>query len=771
MIGESLRRVEDSRLITGRGRYVDDIVMDGLMHAVFVRSHEAHAVVDSIHFEPPEGSRARLLVAADLGTEHPMPVQNPSPIIQQPITQAPLSDHEVCYVGQPIAVVVAPTVAEALDALDDVLVDYEPLPAVIDHRTALNSDAPPVHLDLESNRVASIHTGFGDATAVLETADNVLRLEFDQHRGAVGSLEGRGVLARWDAADDRLAIWTSSQSPHAVRDMVAGYVGLSTDDVRVTTPDVGGGFGPKAVVHPEEIVVAALAMHLETPVKWVERRREHFVATIQQRGQTGRVEVAYDDEGHLLAIRAGLSHDMGAYAPYGVVVPFTTMRLMSGPYVVPNLSVTIDCVFTNATPTGAIRGAGRPNAVFILERAMDAMAQELGIDRAEVRSRNFIPSDRFPYSLEIKASDGNLLTYDGGDYEHAMRAAIAAADLDAFEQRRATVSEHGQLLGYGIASYVEDTGLGPYDGARIEILPSGEVVVETGVSSQGQGHATVFAQICAHHLGVDGDAITVRSGDTDRYAHGVSTVASRTGQTVTAAVAAASTELADTVRRMAAARLEAAPEDIILTGGVAMVVGQPGTEIPLSDLAASAQPKAGGSSPEGSTSGGLSVERIHRYGGSAFTFGTHIAEVEVDPETGHISVTRYVVVHDCGTLLNPMIVDGQIDGGVAHGIGNALSERVNYDEMGQPLTTTFMDYRLMSAGEMPQLIKVHTETPSPTNPLGAKGAGEGGTIPAAAAVVSAIEHALGMSAGSITHYPVSSAWVHDSLRKLTMAAT
>lgn len=769
MIGEPRRRLEDPRLITGLGRYVDDIEIDGTMHAVFVRSQEAHAIVESIRFDPPAGSRARMLTADDLDLGRPMPVQNPSPIIDQPVTQAPLSDSEVCYVGQPIAVVLAPTAVEAVDGLDWVHVEYQHLPATVDYRIALDPDAPAVHRDSASNRVASVSTGFGDTDRALATAGKVLSLEFDQHRGAVGSLEGRAVIARWDAADDRLAVWTSSQSPYAVRDMVADYLGLSNGDVRVTTPDVGGGFGPKAVVHPEELVVAALALHLSSPVKWVERRREHFTATIQQRGQAGKVEVAYDDEGRLLAIRARLIHDIGAYVPYGVVVPFTTMRLMSGPYVVPNLDVAIDCVFTNATPTGAIRGAGRPNAVFILERVMDAIAEDLGIDRADVRSRNFIAPDRFPYQLEILASDGNPLTYDGGDYEQALRAAIGAADLVGFEQRRVAASARGRRLGYGIASYVEDTGLGPYDGARIEILPSGEVIVETGASSQGQGHDTVFAQVCAQHLGVDPGAVIIRSGDTDRYPHGVGTVASRTGQTVAAAVNGAATDLADTVRRIAAARLEAAPEDIVLAEGIAMVIGQPGSEIPLADLAASAQPNGGGSLPDGATGTGLSAERIHRYGGSAFTYGTHLAEVEIDPDTGHISVCSYVVVHDCGTLLNPMIVDGQIEGGVAHGLGNALSERVVYDRAGQPLTTTFMDYRLMAAPDMPELIKVHLETPSPTNPLGAKGAGEGGTIPVAAAVVSAIEHALGRRGGSVTHYPVSSAWVHEALQDRAMA--
>jgi carbon-monoxide dehydrogenase large subunit len=765
VIGEPLRRLEDPRLITGRGRYVDDLQYEGTMHAAFVRSIEAHARVAEISFEPSEGMRAVLLTAEDLDLLEPMAVQNPSPAISQPLTQPPLAGDEVCYAGQPIAVVVAPTVAEAMDAVDLVLVEYQTLPASVDHRTTLEPDAPPVHQGGASNRAATLRAGYGDAEAAFARAEHSLALQLDQHRGAVASLEGRAVLARWDDADERLTVWTSSQSPHAVKKAVAEYLALSADEVRVTCPDVGGGFGPKAVVYPEEIVVAALARHLHAPVKWIEMRREHFTSTAQQRGQSGTVEVAYQGDGSIIALRARLVHDLGAYVPYGVIVAVTTMRLMSGPYTIANLDVEIDCVFTNATPTGAIRGAGRPNAVFALERVMDAIARDLSLERAEVRRRNFVPTAAFPYQLDIPGSDGKPLTYDGGDYVAALEAAVATADLDGFEARRSESALEGRLRGYGIASYVEDTGTGPYDGARVEVLPSGEVVCETGASSQGQGHATVFAQICASHLGVDPSRVRVRSGDTDRYGQGVPTVASRTGQTAAAAVHVASAQLAETIKRLAAARMEAAVEDIVLIDDVAMVVGQPGTGVPLSELSASTQAGLGGTVPEGQDVPGLSAERVAPFGGSAFTYGTHVAEVEIDSETGHVAVLHYVVVHDCGTVLNPMIVAGQIDGGVAHGLGNALFERVMHDELGQPLTASFMGYKLVTAIEMPALTKVHMETPSPTNALGAKGAGEGGTIPAAAAVVSAIEHAIGAPGPPITHYPVSTEWILEAIQR------
>lgn len=763
MIGEPLRRLEDPRLITGKGSYVDDLDARGALHGIFVRSQEAHAMVRSIDFDPAGHPEALLLTSADLGVTDPMPIQNPSPILQNRRTSPPLATDEVCYVGQPIALILAPGVAEAVDAADSVYVDYEPLPVNADHRTALDDGSPTTHADADSNLAALIEVGYGDAEAVLAASERVVTLEVDQHRGALASLEGRAVLARWDNIEGRLSIWTSSQAPHAVRSMVAGYLGMSTDDVRVVTPDVGGGFGPKAAVYPEEIVLAAAARSLGTSVKWVERRREHFTASIQQRGQSGRVEAAYDNDGRLLALRARLVHDLGAYVPYGVVVPMTTLRLISGPYVVPNVTAQMACVLTNKTPTGAIRGAGRPNATFILERVMDAIARELGLDRAEVRRRNLIPSHLMPYQVGLPASDGNPVTYDGGDYHAALESALGAADLDGFEERRAASAGAGKLRGYGIASYVEDTGIGPYDGARIEILPSGEVVLETGASSQGQGHDTVFAQICARQLGVDPGSVRVHAGDTDRYGQGVPTVASRTGQSGANAVHLTAAQLAESVKRLAAARLEAAMEDIVLENGAAMVVGQPGSEISLGELAAGAQARFGGSVAAGQTLPGLSSEQAVPYGGSAYTYGTHIAEVEVDPDTGHATVDRYVVVHDCGTILNPMIVDGQIDGGVAHGLGNALMERVVHDEAGQPLTSSFMDYQLMTAADMPALVKVHMETPSPTNSLGAKGAGEGGTIPAAAAVVSAIQHAVGDEAELITHYPLSSQFLQALL--------
>jgi carbon-monoxide dehydrogenase large subunit len=763
MIGRPLRRLEDPRLITGQGRYVDDKQVDGVWHAVFIRSAEAHAAIRTVSLESHAPDGATLFTGPDLGLLESMPVQNPSPLIQQPIQPSPLAGDEVCYVGQPIAVVVARSIHDAMDGAEAVQVGYDVLPHVVDHRIALDADTPPVHIGSHSNLVSTLTAAYGDATAAFDSAARLVGIDIDQHRGAVASLEGRAVLAEWDEDDSQLTIWTSTQAPHAVRANLVPYLGLSPDQVRVVAPDVGGGFGPKAGVYAEEFVLAALARLLGAPVKWTERRREHFTATLQQRGQNGRVEAAFDDEGRIQALRARLIHDCGAYVPYGVVVPLTTLRLMSGPYVVPALDVRIDCVFTNATPTGAIRGAGRPNANFAVERVMDSIADELGMERAEVRRRNFIGPGALPYRPGIKGPDGSPIEYDSGDYPKALETALHLADVEGFASRRADSEERGRRRGYGIASYIEDTGVGPYDGARIEVLTNGEVLLETGAAAQGQGHTTVFAQICSHHLGVDPETVRVRGGDTSRYGQGMATVASRTGQTAAAAVHIAAADLAELVRQRAAAKLEAAVDDIVLENGVAMVIGQPGTEIPLAQLAADAQPKFGGSVPADQQLPGLSVEKVLPYGGPAFTYGTHVAEVELDPDTGQVEVVAYTVVHDCGTVLNPMIVAGQIDGGVAHGLGNALREAIRYSDNGQPLATTFMDYLLTTASDMPPLKKVHTETPAPGNPLGAKGAGEGGTIPVAAAIASAVEHAIDDPTVKVHHYPITAEWVFTAL--------
>lgn len=742
MSGRSHLRTEDPRLVTGQGAYLDDLRPDGVVHAIFVRSPLAHGVVTGVDTTDAQRMPGVLGVftGSDLGVDRHMPDMHPSPATESSVQGHPLAAEEVCYVGEPVAVVVADDRYRAADAAAEVFVDCQPLPSCVDHAHALDPDASPVHRGSSSNLVATLRASYGDVEETFVSAPHVIDVNLLQHRGAAGFIENRGVLAVPD--DAGLTMWSSTQSPHRLRELVRDYLGLG--ELRVVTPDVGGGFGPKGSVYPEEYVVPALARYLGRAVKWVEGRREHFVATNQQRDQTYRLEVACDDRGHLLGLRGRVIHDNGAYVPYGLLLANTGLNLIPGPYQLPVLDVSIDVVYTNLVPTSPIRGAGRPNAVFAMERCVDAVARVLALDPVEVRRRNFV-SDPASHSLPLKARNGEPIRYDAGDYAALLEAAVEGADRQGFESRRRQSDLTGRRRGIGVASYVEDTGLGPVESARVAVDDMGTVVVEVGVSSQGQGHATVFGQLAGEVMGVEPVEVVVVAGDTGVHPVGISTVASRTAATAGPAVHQAARAAAELVLEVAANLLEAAPADLVLRGGSVEVVGQPGPAVSLAGVAAHAR------SLGRELAAGVEVP----FGQAAYAFGTHVAEVEIDPETGEIEVVAYTVAHDCGPLLNPMIVNGQIDGGVAHGLGNALSERLAYDEDGQPLVTTFVDYRIPSAVEIPSVRKIHTETPSYTNSLGVRGAGEGGTIPAAAAVAAAVDDALSDLGVVVDRYPLT----------------
>lgn len=741
MIGSPHRRVEDRRLVTGAGCYLDDIRIEGLLHAAFVRTPAAHGLVEDI-----DADEARVMpgvvgvfTGGDLGLDRPMPDMHPHPQASDAVQGHPLAPEEVCYVGEPVAVVVADDPYRAADAASSVFVDVEPLPACADVRSALADGAPSVHRGMRSNLVTTLRSAYGDVEGAFRHATHVIGVRLHQHRGAAASLEPRGVMAEDDGTG--LTMWSSTQSPHKVRNLVAEY--LDEPGLRVVAPDVGGGFGPKGATYAEEYVIPAMARRLGRPVKWVEGRREHLLTTHQQRDQHADLEVACDSRGRLLGLRGRLLHDNGAYVPYGLLLPLTGLNLIPGPYRLPTFDVAIDVGYTNLVPTSPIRGAGRPNAVFIMERCVDAVAREVGIDPVEVRRRNFVPSDEPAHTIPLPSRSGEPIRYDGGDYAGLLEAAVRQADRPGFPQRREDAARTGLRRGFGVASYVEDTGLGPSEGAALEIDARGRCIVRVGVSSQGQGHATVFAQLVSEVLGIDPEDVEVVSGDTSAYPSGGSTVASRTAVTAAPAVRDSAEKLAANLRHMAADLLEAAAEDLVLADGAVTVAGQPGSEITFSELASHSHE----SGPEVELTATTEVP----FGMAAYAFGSHAVEVEVDPETGWVRVVSYTVAHDCGTVLNPMIVAGQIDGGVAHGLGNALSERVCFDDTGQPLVTTFVDYRIPSSAETPSVVKLHTETPSNTNALGARGAGEGGTIPAMAAVVAAVENALGVV---VDRYPL-----------------
>ncbi len=769
MIGRPIRRVEDPRLLTGRGRFVDDLRLPGVVHAAFVRSPEPHARISRIQLERAAEAPGVVgaFTAEALGVTAPMPNLYPAPSISDSRQAPPLATGAVAYVGEPVAVVVAANRYQAADAVELVEVDYEALAAVVDHEAALAPGAPPAHEGLASNHITQLSASYGDIEAAFRAADLVIPVTLHQHRGACAAIETRGVAALPDPNFDTLTVWSSTQSPYPLRTQLAGYLDIPLEQLRVIAPDVGGGFGPKAAIYAEEYVVAALARRLGRPVKWIETRREHLTATLQQRDQTHHLEVAVRADGTLLGLRGRLIHDNGAYVPYGLILPGTGLQLMPGPYVLPALDLVLDVVYTNKPPTNPIRGAGRPYATYAHERVLDAIGRELGLTQAEVRRRNLIPADAFPYEVPLPGRGGGFVTYDSGNYQQALDLALEHGGADTFEERRARARTQGRYVGAGIAMYVEDTGLGPFEGAKVEVLPSGRIVVDTGAASQGQGHATVFAQIVADQLGVDVGDVTVRAADSDRYGYGISTAASRTAVTAGSSVFLASRQVADVARRLAAQLLEAAEEDLVLEAGRLHVAGQPDASVTLAQLAASVQGTAAIPLPDG-FGPGLAAEGAYRLSRPTYAFGCHRVEVEVDPETGLITIGRYTVVHDCGTVLNRMIVDGQIDGAVVHGLGNALAERVVFSEDGQPLTTTFMDYRILSAPESPSVHKLHTETPSPDNPLGVKGAGEGGTLPVTAAVAAAVEDALREYGVVVTGYPLTPATVRrliDEVRR------
>jgi aerobic carbon-monoxide dehydrogenase large subunit len=756
--GSPVARIEDPRLLSGGGRYVDDIALGGMLHAAFLRSPVAHGRIRSI-----DASAARALpgvhavyTMADVAdiAGGPMPPMAPHPLIKTPITCHPLAPDEVRYAGEAIAIVLADSRARAEDALAAIELDVEHLEAVADARTAAEADAPRVHANRDSNLIATLRGTHGKVDQVFAGAAHRFTESFALHRGGCHSMECRGVVVDVDGHTGALSLWTSSQSPYMVRRFLAAYLGRDEAELRVVAPDVGGGFGPKANVYPEEFAVALAAIRCGRPVKWIEDRQEHFLATTQQRDQFWTLEVACNGEGRMLGVRGHVIHDNGAYAPYGMILPATALASFPGPYALEAFDIAIDVMLTNLVPTTPVRGAGRPNTAFVLERLADRIARELRLPREEVRRRSFVRSEQMPYVTGGKMRDGSPVAYDSGDYARALDLTLAKIDLAGFEVRRAEAKARGRLLGLGLASCVEDTGLGPFEGASVRVTPAGKVVVSTGAASQGQGHATVFAQIAADALGVGLDQITVKAADTAAFPLGISTIASRIAVTAGSSVEIAAREVRTKALKVAAHMMEVSEADLDITDGEIGVVGVPGMKVTLATVARTLSGAAGVPLPPGITPD-LAATGYFEAHQLAFAYGSQACEVEIDPDTGDVKVTRYVVAHDCGRLINPKLVDGQIRGGVVHGIGNALYERMMHDEQGQPITTTYADYLLPVATEMPDIEIIHLETPSPRNPIGVKGAGEGGTIPAAACVISAIEHALGPNAPPITMHPVS----------------
>ena len=760
--GARVQRKEDDRLLRGHGRFTDDIG-DGALEAVLVRSPYAHARIRSIDVMAARAMPGVVAVytAADLpfGDTH-LPILIPHPALTHGRTQRCLASEVVRYAGEAVAFVVAISRALAEDAAEMVEVEYDPLPVVITPEVAARAEHL-VHDDVPGNVAAELSQEAGDVTKALASAPHRRQLRLRFERGAAAPMEGRAVWARWSESEKKLTVFDSTQSPTSIRGGLAVLFNLPESSVEVIAPDVGGGFGPKIMLfYPDELLVPFAAMKLGRPVKWTEDRQEHFTAVNQERGQVHEVEVGFDDDGRVLALSDDFIHDAGAYTPYGIILPIITAAQIPGPYRIPNYRVRFRDLYTNATPTSPYRGAGRPHASFVMERTLDAIAAELGIDRVEVRRRNLIQADQFPYSVGVGWQDGNQVVYDSGNYPALLERAVAMLGP----------RPDGDHVGMGIGVYVEGTGVGPYEGAHVQVLVSGKVVAATGIPSQGQGHATVWAQIVADELGVDVADVEVTSGDTRRFPWGVGTFASRGAVTAGNAMGVAARMVADKAKRIASDHLEVDAVDLELVGGAVRVKGSPSRGMPLAAVSVLANPVryAFGGGTEAATQftaksrpgpplqegeqPGLEATGYYSPPGSTWASGCHAAYVRVDPKTFRLEILKYVVVHDCGRVINPMVVEGQIEGGVAQGIGGAFFERLAYDSEGQLRNASFMEFLMPYATEIPPIEIDHIETPSPLNPLGIKGAGEAGVIPVGAVLASAIEEAIGVP---ITDMPLS----------------
>ncbi len=792
-LGARIPRNEDPRLLRGLGTFVDDIDPPGLLHAAVLRSPHAHARLAAI-----DVSRARalagvalVLTAADLGSlNQPTPLLIPNPNLTQARTQRPLAADEVRYVGEPIALVVAEDRYVAEDALALIDVTWEPLPVVASLDAAMVEGGPLVHADVPGNRAARMVQTTGSPDAAFSAATHVLRERLRIERSCGSPIEGRGVVAEFDPRAGTLKVWDSTQAPLPIKNGLARIFGLPEFKVDVVAPDVGGGFGTKIMLfYPEEILVPCAAIRLGRPVKWTEDRREHLIAANQERGQIHEVEVAIDGDGRILGLRDRFAHDAGAYTPYGIVVPIITSTQLPGPYRLRNYAVEFEVFYTNTAVVTPYRGAGRPHGAFVMERVIGLIARHLGLEPAEVRMRNFIQPDEFPWDVGLTFQDGGPTRYDSGDYPRGLTMALERIGLERFRARQAEARRAGRYLGLGVACYVEGTGIGPYEGAHVRVEPSGKVFVATGLTTQGQGHATTFAQIAADALGCDPADVTVVTGDTSRFNWGAGTFASRALVTSGNAIGVAAGKVRDKALTIAAGLLEASPQDLELAGGAVHVRGAPDRALTLGALATVANPIRYAYGKEAADAAlrlvrpragavlgpdeepGLEARGYYAPPHATFAHGCHATIVEVDPGTGDLRIVQYVVHHDCGTLVNPTIVEGQIQGGVAQGIGGAFYERLVYDEQGQPLSASFLDFLMPTAMEVPDIELVHTETPSPLNPLGIKGVGEAGAIPGPALIAEAVDDALAPFGVRVREMPLSPGRIVQLIREASSPLT
>ena len=760
MVGQRVKRREDPRLIQGQGTYVDDIKIVGMEHVAFARSDIAHGRIKSVDTsvaEAMDGVTAVFTGAQVAEFVKPVPIITPFP---SPDHRAVVVD-TVRYVGEAVAVVVATDRYIAKDAADAITVDYEMLPAVVDTEKAMTGQPAQLHADFENNlSVALLPSGTGvspDGQTVDDTAldqaftdaEVVVSQRMVNHRLAPSAMEPRGTVAHYEPGHNKMTIWSSNQAPHLLRGAIASMFGMGEDQVRAIVPEVGGGFGAKIQAYAEDYVVAGLSKKLGIALKWTEDRSEAFLATTHGRGIIGYIDIAATKAGKVLGMKLRLIADIGAYNTlFTAAIPTFTTLMANATYDIPAIRTTVTEVFTNKTPTDAYRGAGRPEATYFVERGLDMLARKLGMDPAEVRRRNFIQPDQFPYTTQMGA------VYDSGDYAAALDRALQNAGWDKLKEERDQAQAEGRLVGIGLSMYVEVCGLGPsavlptggWEHSQVTIERDGRINATTGVSPHGQGNETTFAQMLADQFGVPIDHVTIHHGDTAIAKQGIGTFGSRSQAVGGAALHLAGGKVKTKMAKFAASLIEAHEDDLVFENGRISVKGAPDSGKSFAEVASYAYVPV--PLPEG-LEPGLSEEAFFEPSNNTYPFGCHIALLEIDRDTGEPTLRRLIAVDDAGNLINPLIVEGQIHGGLAQGVGQAMIEEVRYDDDGQPLTSTFMDYAMPRATDLPRFELDNTVTPTPVNPLGAKGVGEAGTLGSTPCVVSAAVDAL--SQFGVTH--------------------
>ena len=759
--GAAVRRREDPRFLRGEGRFIDDVTLPGLLHAAFLRSPHAHATLTRVRTDAARTMPGVVAVFthADLARwMKPLPLFGAPPpglaaAVKFDIRQAPqyaLAKERVRYVGEIVAMVVADDRGRAEDAVEAIEVEYAALPAAADMLSAAEAGAPLVHPEWGTNVAVAFRHAIGNADRALASADVVIEETFRIQRYVGMPLEGRGVVAAWDRRDGALTTWNSTQVSHFVQQGLVTALELPPHRVRVIAPDVGGGFGTKASGYAEDALIPIAARVLGRPVKWIEDRREHMMAAAHARHQTHTIRLGARRDGTIIGLADRISLDLGAYNVWGIVLPYNTVAHLIGPHRIRDMSVEVKAVVTNKTPNAPYRGAGRPETVFAMDRAVDCLARALRLDPADVRRKNYIRPDEMPFDFGMPYRDGNPLVYDSGDFPAALESALSAVEYDRVRKEQDGLRARGVWRGVGISGYVEGTAIGPFESARVVLDAAGRVQVMTGAVCSGQGHETAFAQVAADTLGVPLDWVTVTGGDTATVPFGIGTFASRSGVTAGNSIVDAARQIRTKVLAAAGALLEASPEDLEIEDGRVFVRGAPQSAVDFARIVQAAIPtfaKPGVVTPD------FDATAYHHVPTVTFASAVHAAVVDVDRDTGAVKLVRYVVVHDCGKVLNPIIVDGQVHGGVAQGVGGALFEDMAYDAEGQLLAGSLMDYAVPVASDLPSIETVHLEYPSPRNPLGMKGLGEGGAISPPAAIANAIDDALAPLGVRLTETP------------------